>query len=107
MDISSQLASGHGEHLDLNAHLSNGSMRIVKTPSGNAFDNKGNPLPDNPRTYSIITPENKQWDKWHDEPHPDSAAEFRYNWDEWQHDPDTKYKVDQIKRSCPVCSKLS
>jgi hypothetical protein len=108
MDISAQLAKGHGDHLDLAAHIANGSVRIVKTPSGGAKDERGNVLPDDPRTYSIITPENHpHWEDWHDEPHPDSAAEFRYNWDEWQNSPDAQDKMGQIKRSCPLCSRLA
>lgn len=94
----------HGDHIDLDTHLANGSMRIVK--SKHAFDLDDNPIiPVPDTTISVITPENHpHWEEWHDAPHPTTLAHFRANWDTWQHDPDSQYKVDQIKRSCPDCS---
>jgi len=94
----------HGNHLDLEAHLANGSMRLVKSKW--AYDLNGNSIPVAPTTLSVITPENHpHWEEWHDAPHPETEAAFRGNFDTWQHEPDHQYKVDQIKRSCPDCRK--
>jgi hypothetical protein len=106
VDISQQMAQGHGDHLDLDAHIANKSVRLVKSKW--AFDAKGNSIPVDEKTLSVITPENNpHWKEWNDKPHPESEAAFRGGWDEWQKDPNVQYKVDQIKRSCPVCSALS
>jgi len=95
----------HGSHLHLDTHLDNGSMRIVK--SKRAFDLDDKPIVPVPEmTLSVITPENEEhWKEWTEKAHPLAEAEFRENWDSWQHDPDVQYKVDQIRRSCPECSK--
>lgn len=97
----------HGNHLHLDTHLDNGSMRIVK--SKNAFDLDDNPIIPVPEmTLSVITPENTTpWKEWTEKAHPVAEAEFRENWDSWQHEPDVQYKVDQIRRSCPECRKVS
>lgn len=107
MKISAQLAYGHGDHLDLDTHIANGSVRLVRAQHAYDWDT-GEKIPVDSRTLSVITPENHpHWEEWTDRAHPDSEAEFRQNWDEWQHNPDHQYKVDQIKRSCPVCSQLT
>jgi len=93
----------HGNHLHIDTHLDNGSMRIVKPKY--AFDLDNNPIVPVPEdTISVITPENNpHWEDWYEKAHPVAEAEFRSNWDSWQHDPDVQYKVDQIKRACPGC----
>lgn len=105
MSRSKQLT--HGKHLDLDTHIDNGSVRLVATPAGGALDwETGEPLPHDPKTMSVITPENHpHWEEWHGVPHPGTEGEFRDNWATWQHQPEHQYKVDQIKRSCPECRK--
>lgn len=94
----------HGAHLDLDAYIANGSMKLVK--SQHAFDfHTGEPVPVSPKTLSIITPLNKpHWKKWTEPAHPDSVKHLRDNWHTYQHLPDVQYKIDQIKKSCPECT---
>lgn len=93
----------HGSHIDLDAHIANGSVRLVK--SQHAFDfHTGEPIPVHPKTLSIITPLNKpHWDDWHEPAHPESERSLRDNWHTYQNRPEVKYKIDQIKESCPDC----
>lgn len=94
---------GHGDNLDLDTHIANGSVRLVKTKQALDWDT-GEPIEATPETMSVITPENHpHWEEWTDTPHPKTERDFRKNFAEWQKDPDHKYKVDQIKRSCPTC----
>ena len=75
------------------------SFRIVKTPSGKATDSKtGAVLPDNPKRWSIVTPENGEAFNW---PKADKGAikMARKNWGKIQKDPGSQYKMDQIRRS--------
>jgi hypothetical protein len=75
------------------------SFRIVKTPSGRATDSKtGAVLPDNPKRWSIVTPENGESFNW---PKADKSQikVARKNWGKIQANPKTQYKMDQIRRS--------
>jgi hypothetical protein len=75
------------------------SFRIVKTPSGAATDAKtGEVLPDSPTRWSIVTPENGEAFNW---PKADknSIKAARKSWGKFQADPESQYKVDQIRRS--------
>lgn len=107
MDVSQQLASGHGDHLDLDTHIANGSVRLVRAEHAYDWDT-GEPIPVDRKTMSVITPENHpHWEDWHGVPHPETEGSFRDQWDTWQKNPEHQYKIDQIKRSCPTCSKLA
>jgi hypothetical protein len=74
------------------------AFRIVSTPSGAATDAQGNVLPDNPRRWSIVTPENGDAFNW-----PKASKEqikvARKRWGKIQADPHGQYKMDQIRRS--------
>jgi hypothetical protein len=74
------------------------SLRIVKTPSGAARDAQGNVLPDDPKRWSIVTPENGEAFNW---PKADKSQikVARKNWGRIQKDPGSQYKMDQIRRS--------
>jgi hypothetical protein len=75
------------------------SFRIVTTPSGAARDRKtGEVLPDNPNRWSIVTPENGESFNW-----PKAGKlqikQARKNWGKIQANPESQYKMDQIRRS--------
>ena len=91
----------------MDTHIANGSVRLVRAEKAYDWDT-GKEIPAGLKTLSVITPENSpHWDEWHGVPHPETEGNFRDNWDTWQKNPDHQYKVDQIRRSCPVCSKLA
>ena len=90
------------EHISWEQHYGK-AFRIAKTPSGAAYPagaKKGDaPLPDDPDRWSIVTPENDEaWTDW--ETAPDKhIAQARENWDSIQKNPQSQYKMDQIRRS--------
>lgn len=90
------------QHINWDQHYGK-AFRIAKTPSGAAYPlgaKEGDkPLPDDPNRISIVTPENAEaWTDW-----PDASEEhvsmMRKNWDSIQTDPQSQYKMDQIRRS--------
>jgi len=75
------------------------SFRIVKTPSGAARDAKtGEVLPDSPNTWSIVTPANGESFNWPTAGKP-QIKEARRKWGKIQANPESQYKMDQIRRS--------
>ena len=75
------------------------SFRIVKTPSGRAISREtGEVLPDDPKRWSIVTPENGESFNW---PKADKAQikQARKNWGKIQANPESQYKMNQIRRS--------
>lgn len=105
-DFQGGVTPGHGDDMDLDTHIANGSVKLVRTKQ--ALDwNTNKPIKTSPKVMSVITPENHpHWEEWTDPAHPKTEADFRANFDTWKKNPDHQYKVDQIKRSCPECSKL-
>jgi hypothetical protein len=74
------------------------AFRVVKTPSGHAFDENG-VLPDDPTRWSMITPLNTEaWNNWHEPVSPDVE---RQAWDQVMSDPEAQYKSTQIRISSP------
>ena len=90
------------EHINWEQHHGK-AFRIAQTPSGSAYAHgakKGDsPLPDDPDRWSIVTPENKEaWTDWPAAPDK-HVAQAKENWDTIQKDPQSQYKMDQIRRS--------
>ena len=75
------------------------AFRIAKTPSGVATTHSGEPLPDDPDRFSIVTPENKEaWANWPDAP-KEHKIRAKKDWKSIMSDPEGQYKVEQIRRS--------
>jgi len=107
--------AGHGDKLDFDKHIDNGSLRIAIPPKGRAYiEHNGDRIPvlPHPDLFSYVTPENdsdpdpekntKDWKEgeWH---HYERA---RDSFPKEQMRKDFKDKLGQIKRSCPVCSAI-
>lgn len=99
----------HGKHLDFDTHIANGSLRIAKTPPGHAYieheDGTKEFLPDDPKRFSYVTPQNPGSKDWEDgtSKHYNTA---RKSFDVVQLESDFEDKLNQIKLSCPECSAL-
>jgi hypothetical protein len=101
--------AGHGDNLDFDKHVSNGSLRIAIPPKGNAYiESKGQRIPvlPHPDLFSYVTPENSEAKDWEEgsSRHYDLA---RSSFTSTQKRKDFKDKLGQIKRSCPVCKAIS
>ncbi len=89
------------EHLNWDQHYGK-TFRIAKTPSGEAYASDAKPgdapLPDDPERWSIVTPLNDEaWD-WPAAPER-HIAQAKERWDTIQKDPQSQYKMDQIRKS--------
>jgi hypothetical protein len=93
---------GHNSHMSL-SYIQFGkehekSFRIVQTPSGRATDAKtGEVLPDDSKRWSIVTPENGEAFNW-PKANKKAIKVARKNWGRIQKDPQSQYKMDQIRR---------
>jgi len=100
--------AGHGDKLDFDKHLGNGSLRVAIPPKGAAYiEHRGQRIPvlPHPDLYSFVTPENteaKNWQEGSSRHYQLARAAFK----ETQKRKDFREKLGQIKRSCPVCSAL-
>jgi len=80
------------EHINWDQHHGK-AFRIAKAPS-DAVNG-----PDNPDIWSIVTPENGEaWTDWPAAPDK-HIAQAKENWDSIQKNPQSQYKMDQIRRS--------
>ena len=76
------------------------AFKIATTPSGRATArDTGEPLPDDPNRWSIVTPENGDaMTAWADAP-KEHKVQAKQSWNKIQADPEAQYKMDQIRRS--------
>jgi len=100
--------AGHGDKLDFDKHIDNGSLRIAIPPKGQAYiEHNGDRIPvlPHPDLFSYVTPENpeaKDWEEGNWRHYEIAKSEFPKD----QMRKDFKDKLGQIKRSCPVCSAI-
>jgi hypothetical protein len=107
--------AGHGDNLDFDKHIANGSLRLAVPPKGQAYiEHNGDRIPvlPHPDLFSYVSRENDS------DPEPKNNTKHWEDGD-WRHyeiakssfsrtqkRKDFQDKLGQIKRSCPVCSSI-
>jgi len=85
------------EHINWDQHYGK-AFKVVQTPAGAASDKHGTPVNASPGTTSMVTPENE--DAWNWPAATDEqVANIKQHWDTHQQDPNSQYKMEQIRRS--------